>query len=129
MIFSSAIDHPASCSTKYPYVPPQAAEAKAIAAILLKSGWFPRFSDDSVQADIARIETTLALSCTGSDCRSLYVAEAGGNVVACLTAQWLPCLFLPAKEGYVSELFVDDERRGRGIGKRLMLCNARHRDS
>jgi len=66
-------------------------------------------------------------------------------VVAYLTVQWLPYLFLTAPEGYVPELFVDEERRGQGIGKRLMetteneakargcarlmLCNARNRDS
>lgn len=61
--------------------PVQAGDARAIAAILLKSGWFPGSSDDSVEADAARIEAMLALSCTGSDCRSVYVAEAGSNAL------------------------------------------------
>ncbi|NTV67263.1 MAG: GNAT family N-acetyltransferase [Chlorobaculum sp.] len=124
----------------------QAEDARSIALILLKTGWFPHLSGDSVEFQIERIETLLALSYNGSDCRSVYVDEAGvSNVFAYLTVQWLPYLFLSAPEGYISEIFVHDGLRGKGIGKslietaeresrergcsRLMLCNARDRDS
>ena len=58
---------------------------------------------------------------------------------------WLPYLFLAEPEGYISEIFVDEQFREKGIGKallktveteagtrgcsRLMLCNSRARDS
>lgn len=125
--------------------PGRTGDGRAIAAILLKSGWFPHFTDDSANADTARIEALLDSAYSGSGCRSVWIAETGGKVVGYLTVQWLPYLFLPAPEGYVSELFVDEVWRGRGIGKRLietaerearergcsrlMLCNGRNRDS
>ncbi len=33
---------------------------------------------------------------------------------------WLPYLFMPGPEGFVSELFIDDEARGQGIGTKLL---------
>jgi len=121
-------------------------DAAAIAAILLQSGWFSYFSEESRQVDAERIEAFLESSYTEADSRSVYVAETeSGIVVGYCTVQWLPYLFLPVPEGYVSELFVDDAWRGQGIGQRLietverearergcsrlMLCNGRSRDS
>jgi len=54
-----------------------------------------------------RTNRSFERSDTGFDCRSVYVAEVDdGNVAAYLTVQWLPYLFLPVLEGYVSELFA-----------------------
>ncbi|HHE07849.1 MAG TPA: hypothetical protein ENL01_02955 [Chlorobaculum parvum] len=70
--------------------------------ILLKSEWFPHFTDDSVCTDAGRIEGVLESSYSSCpDCRSVYVAEKGGHVVAYLMVQWWLYLFLPVPEGYV----------------------------
>ena len=82
----------------------------------------------------ARTETT-----------TIRVAEAEGKLAGYAAAHWLPNLVLAGPEGYVSELFVAPENRGRGIGgalldsleaearsrgcARLSLLNLRERES
>lgn len=41
-------------------------------------------------------------------------------IVGYIAVHWLPYLFLPAPEGYVSELFVSESVRGQGIGTQLL---------
>jgi GNAT superfamily N-acetyltransferase len=83
--------------------------------------------------------------CNVDESHSIYVAEGNSGIVGYVAVHWLPYLFLPAPEGYISKLFVHESARGRGIGtqllevvkaeaqgrgcSRLMLVNSRSRDS
>ena len=37
-----------------------------------------------------------------------------------ISVHWLPYLFLEGPEGYISELFIRDNQRGKGIGGKLL---------
>ena len=50
----------------------------------------------------------------------LLVAESEANIVGYAAVHWLPCLFLPGPDGYLSELFVAPAARGRAVGTRLL---------
>ncbi len=81
-----------------------------------------------------------------SPASTILVAEARDEaIVGYCNVHWLHSLFMPGPEGYVSELFVLPECRGRGIGSallgrivteaeergayRLTLLNGKHRES
>jgi GNAT superfamily N-acetyltransferase len=51
---------------------------------------------------------------------SLRVAEAEGKLAGYASAHWLPNLILGGTEGYISELFVAPDSRGKGIGGALL---------
>lgn len=84
--------------------------------------------------------------CLKDDSHSLYVAEGHeNNILGYASVHWLPYLFLDGPEGYISELFIRGEERGKGIGgklldtikeeakrrgcSRLSLLNGRNRES
>jgi GNAT superfamily N-acetyltransferase len=80
------------------------------------------------------------------DSHLILVAETPqGEIAGYCAVHWLPYLILPAPEGYVSELFVQEAFRAQGVGSqlldaiqaaakergcsRLMLLNLRKRES
>lgn len=114
-------------------------------ANLLKSlGWFAHLTSESSEVSQQRIAHHLAL-CNADESHSIYVAEEDREIVGYIAVHWLPYLFLPAPEGFISELFVGESFRGQGIGtqlleavkaeaqvrrcSRLLLLNSRSRDS
>jgi len=58
--------------------------------------------------------------CQADESHTLLVAHDGERVLGYVGVHWLPYLILPGPEGFVSELFVADSARGRGIGGRLV---------
>lgn len=98
-------------------------------------------SDVEVEAFVNR-ELALWLA---DDSHAVYVATSRDTIVGYLSVHWLPFLLMPGPEGYVSELFVRPEARGRGVGTsllqlaeeearsrgctRLSLVNPRNRES
>ncbi|MGO9097391.1 MAG: N-acetyltransferase family protein [Bryobacteraceae bacterium] len=120
-------------------------DAPAIAALVRALGWFAHLSAEAEQVGSERVAKHLQL-CRADQSHSVYVAEdQAGEVAAYATVHWLPYLFFPGPEGYVSELIVGEAHRGRGIGTqlleavrrealergccRLMLINKRNRES
>ncbi|MBN1882890.1 MAG: GNAT family N-acetyltransferase [Deltaproteobacteria bacterium] len=125
--------------------PAQKADATALAEI---TGEFEMYAYGSMKpkADIMdrvreRIDTIL-----GSDRHLLLTAwDDSGALCGYAAVHWLPYLFLPGVEGYLSELFVGEKWRGTGLGSllisaveaeavkhgcyRLMLINSRERES
>ncbi len=71
--------------------------------------------------DVQRqVSEQLRLSLAG-DSHTLYLAEDDHGILEGYVAvHWLPYLFLPGPEGYISELFIRRQSRGRGIGARLL---------
>jgi GNAT superfamily N-acetyltransferase len=123
----------------------QVEDAGAIARIIRDVGWFEHLSRETEQTTEERVRRHIAL-CLADRSHSSYVAEDEvGRVVGYASVHYLPYFFLLGPEGYVSELFVDRESRGRGAGtallnaiteearrrgcSRLSLINSRTRES
>ncbi|MBF0550157.1 MAG: GNAT family N-acetyltransferase [Deltaproteobacteria bacterium] len=125
--------------------PAREADAAGIAAITRELGWLPHQAGESFDCTEERARQQLALVQTG-DCHMVMVAETeSGEIAGFASWHWLPSLVLDGLEGYMSELFVRKDDRGRGLGRaileaiksqarsrgcsRLMLLNGRHRES
>lgn len=99
-----------------------AEDSPAITQILRDLGWFQYLEEEPFAATVERLACFLD-QCLSSDRHSVYVAEdAFGKIIGYAAAHWLPCLFLPGPEGYVSELFVQESGRGQGVGSRLLAA-------
>lgn len=96
-------------------------DAARLADLIIGLGWFQRYfgstSNEVIQAQIRR----RLLLCLADDSHSVYVTEnPDGDIVGYAAVHWLPYLFLPGPEGYLSELFIRESARGQGIGSRLL---------
>jgi GNAT superfamily N-acetyltransferase len=95
-------------------------DAVHVAKILRATGWIEHLARKPFGETGSRIKRHIAL-CRADDCHSIYVAQsAKDGVIGYASAHWLPYLFLSGSEGYLSELFVEETQRGKGIGKRLL---------
>lgn len=123
----------------------QLEDAGPISRILQEMGWFERMQSISPQ-DAQDQVTSHLRQCLQDKSHSIYVVvDEQGQVAGYGNVHWLPYLFLPGPEGYISELFVSDRARGMGAGTellrtirdeairrgcyRLSLLNGRHRES
>jgi len=95
-------------------------DVPVIADIIRKLGWFPYVDKESPQATELRVRLHLEL-CDADDSHTVLVGEdEEGNASGYISVHWLPYLLLEGPEGYVSEVFVREEARGKGVGKALM---------
>ena len=120
-------------------------DAEALASLLTEIGWFEVFENESLEESSQRVRAELEL-CLADDSHLVCVAQSEeGKIIGYISVHWLPYLFMRGPEGYVSELFVLDRARGRGVGRlllqavetaarsrgctRMSLTNLRHRES
>jgi GNAT superfamily N-acetyltransferase len=96
------------------------ADVEHVARILRETGWFDQMVEEASHETALRIRVQVAM-CLANDSHTVYVGENSlGQVVGYAFTHWLPSLFLPGSQGYVSELFVASEYRGKRIGARLL---------
>jgi GNAT superfamily N-acetyltransferase len=94
-------------------------DAAAIAAIIQAVGWFEPFGQVT-REDARRIVEERLVRCLHDECHTVLVAErARAGVVGYLSVHWYPHL-ARGDDGYISELFLHPDERGRGIGGRLL---------
>jgi GNAT superfamily N-acetyltransferase len=110
----------------------QLEDAETLAALILGLGQFGHhFAGLSEEGSRQRVAWLLK-QCLEDSSHSVYVAvDAAGALAGYTAVHWLPYLFLPGPEGYVSELFIAEAVRGHGIGGRLLeavIHEARARD-
>ena len=120
------------------------ADAEGVACVLRSIPWLQRFQGEPIERTTERVREQLR-ACTRDDSHSVYVAEAGGRVIGYAIVHWLQYFVIAGLEGFVSDVFVADDARGRGVGTalldalrdeglergacRLSLLNSRTRDS
>lgn len=95
-------------------------DARELAFLLRGIGWFDAFNGGELNALTEQVRARLE-QCLVDDSHLVLVAEnTDGKIAAYGSVHWLPYLFMPGPEGYVSELFVSAAARGRGIGRELL---------
>jgi GNAT superfamily N-acetyltransferase len=121
------------------------ADASRLSDLLRRIDLFPAVRAEQPAETLQRLQRHLAL-CLGDDSHSVYIAEGqAGNLLAYAAVHWLPYLIQKGPEGFISELFVDVDARGQGVGTclltvveaearqrgcaRLSLINMRNRES
>ena len=105
-------------------------DAHSLAFLLQDIGWFDAFNSGNVAALTTRVSERLE-QCLADSSHSVFVAESAGEIAGYGSVHWLPYLFMSGPEGYVSELFVREAARGRGVGRQLLKhieSEARKRD-
>ena len=94
----------------------QLEDAAAIAEILAELEWFSHYGEITPAHLQRQLELGLA-----NNSHSVYLAEtSAGEIVGYGAIHWLPTLFMPGPEGFVTELFVKESARGLGVGAALL---------
>lgn len=100
--------------------PATAADAGALVEVVSSVGWF----EEMLPADPAvrvRVIAANLVRLTESPVHDILVAELDdGGIAGYLNMHRQPCLTFATPEGFVSELFIRDDFRGKGIGGRLL---------
>jgi len=89
--------------------PAQAEDAEALAELVRQLGYVVS------PADV--VERLAAMAAEG---HQVLVAELDGEVAGCLSTSTMRVLHRPAPVGRISMMVVDEVRRGRGIGARMV---------
>lgn len=108
----------------------QKLDAEDITSIIREVGWFEHLKSETAQTTAERVHQHISL-CLADDSHSAFVAEDEKHkVIGYSSVHYLPYLFLPGPEGYVSELFISEKSRGKGVGTALLekiIAEARKR--
>jgi GNAT superfamily N-acetyltransferase len=95
-------------------------DAEQLASLIKEIGWFDVFKNETIADSARRVRAELE-RCLADESHLVCVAEAeGGEIIGYVSVHWLPYLFMSGPEGYVSELFVRHNARGRGVGTLLL---------
>ena len=94
----------------------RAEDAPAIAVLLAALGDLPMLAGEDV-ADVAARHVPAAVASPGT---TLLLVEDDRGLIGYANVHWVHDLFMPGPEGYLSELFILDAHRGRGIGSELL---------
>lgn len=124
--------------------PARAGDTEGIAATLRDLGLFAHIEDEPFEATEGRVAGQLALCAANGDHTVLVAEDEDGQIVGYLAAHWFPNM-LKGGDGYISELFIREAARGKGLGgrflaaieeegkrrgcTRLMLFNSKERES
>ena len=116
-------------------------DARAFATFLIELDWFSYVQGKSFEEMLEVCERNLAVD---SD-RVLLVAVEGDVILGYANLVFNHTMWLPGPSGYLSELFIHPDARGKGVGTslitsviaaakernayRIMLNNSRERDS
>lgn len=99
----------------------QLPDAPGIAALLQGIGWFKAYENRTPEQNAEAVRALLAGAQAAPDRSLLLVAEdARQRLTGYCAVHWLPVAVLQAWEGYVSELFVAEQARGTGAGRKLL---------
>jgi GNAT superfamily N-acetyltransferase len=119
-------------------------DSPALAQFLLDLQFFSALQGVTLAEAENRVTQNIA-ACLADNSHSVYVAVSDRTIVGYVAVHWLPCLYMPGPEGFISELFVGEGTRRQGVGAQLLdtviaearqrgcarleLINMKHRDS
>lgn len=93
-------------------------DAPAIASILHAQRVFSHLADEPVDKTCQRVRDRLEASIPTHD--QILVARDDDRILGYGAVRWLPNLILRGPDGYLSELFLHPDARGRGVGTALL---------
>jgi GNAT superfamily N-acetyltransferase len=95
-------------------------DVNGITRILRELLWFEEIDSESALETETRVLERLML-CQADLSHTVYIAEGDdGQVMGYANVHWLPYFYLKGLEGFISELFILEEHRGKGIGTLLL---------
>jgi GNAT superfamily N-acetyltransferase len=98
----------------------RATDTRAIAEALQEMPELRAILSGGAPETAARVERALEIG-AGSAGTTILVAEAeDGSIAGYCAVHWIPFLFLPGPEAYISELFIRPRHRGAGLGTALL---------
>lgn len=100
--------------------PAASSDVAAIAEILREVEWLPHMKDKSAVETEKQVSRHLEMCRTDNSHTVLVAQTSSGTVAGYVSTHWLPYLMLGGPEGFISELFVRESARGKGIGKQLI---------
>jgi GNAT superfamily N-acetyltransferase len=97
--------------------PATESDAAGLAALLQTLGNdLPRLAGEPYPTALARVSSALDVKAD----HTLLVADASGSVAGFIHTIWQPSLLRSGGEGFVAALFIHPERRGEGLGQKLL---------
>ena len=95
-------------------------DAPVLTAFIRAVGLFRRIESETPGETLAHLSRNLDLALADAS-HSVYLVEDGaGTLAGYISVHWLPYLILAGPEGFISELFIGADARGKGIGTRLL---------
>jgi GNAT superfamily N-acetyltransferase len=120
-------------------------DASALTEVIRSVEYFTHLIDLPFEEARATVADALERDFACDDHLVLLAENSDGRILGHCAVHWLPYLLFEGLEGYVSELFIHESVRGRGVGAqlleavkaearqrgcmRLSLLNGRQRDS
>jgi GNAT superfamily N-acetyltransferase len=101
--------------------PARAEDAAGIAETLRGLGLFRHLEDEPVAETVTRVAGQLALCAANGDHTVLVAEDEDGQILGYLAAHWFPNM-LKGGDGYISELFIREAARGKGLGGRFLAA-------
>jgi GNAT superfamily N-acetyltransferase len=97
--------------------PATESDAEGLAALLQTLGNdLPRLAGEPYEIALARVSSALDAKTD----HTLLVAEVEGVIGGFIHAVWQPSFLRAGGEGFVTALFIRPERRGEGLGQKLL---------
>jgi GNAT superfamily N-acetyltransferase len=93
-------------------------DAASLRELLIDIGWFNQ-GKIAEEGFIQKLERMVSWNIEGED-HLLLVAEENGRIIGYVAIHFIPYLFMGGPEGYISELFVKNDARGKGVGSKLL---------
>lgn len=96
------------------------ADAPGIAAVMHDIAELSAIMNRPVEETTAQVARGLALAIPSPSSTVLVATAEEGVIVGYCSVHWVPLLFLPGPEGYITELFVRQSHRSLGVGTQLL---------
>ncbi len=100
--------------------PAKATDAGGLVEVVTSVGWFDEMLPDD-PAQRVRVVAGNLVRLAETEAHDILVAEIeDGGIAGYLNMHRQPCLTFATPEGFISELFIHADFRGKGIGGRLL---------